>query len=29
MGRFVIAVHRPKPGMEQQLLAAAARHMHR
>ena len=27
MGRFVIAVYRPKPGMEKQLLSAVARHM--
>jgi quinol monooxygenase YgiN len=27
MGRFVIAAYRPRPGKEQQLLAAVARHM--
>jgi hypothetical protein len=27
VGRIVIAVYRPKPGMERQLLAAVGRHM--
>jgi hypothetical protein len=27
VGRFVIAVYRPRPGMEAQLLAAVGRHM--
>lgn len=27
MGRFVIAVYRPRPGMEAQLLAAVGKHM--
>jgi quinol monooxygenase YgiN len=27
MGRFVIAVYRPRPGMEAQLLDVVARHM--
>jgi hypothetical protein len=26
MGRFVVAVCRPRPGMKQQLLTAVARH---